>query len=261
VQEELDKFLKDGPTAEELERVKTAYEANLVRGLDRIGGFGGKSDILARGQVFTGNPEQYLSSLERVRKATAEDLRDAARPLAERRPLSTGSDSLSGLQSSERGSGSFQAPEVGATPNVKLPAFERTTLSNGLKIVLAERHELPLVNFTMLVDAGTSADNPATPGTASMTSSLLTSGTSKYNALQISDEIQRLGAELEAASGLDGSTVYLSALKSKLEPSLALYSDVLLHPAFPQEDSRASRSCRLRRFNGRRLPLVRWRAA
>src|SRR5258708_14507424 len=79
VQEELDKFLKDGPTPEELERVKTAYEANLVRGLDRIGGFGGKSDILARGQVFTGTPEQYLLSLDRVRKAMAEDLRDSAR--------------------------------------------------------------------------------------------------------------------------------------------------------------------------------------
>src|SRR3989442_8409375 len=79
VQEELDKFLKDGPTAEELERVKTAYEANLVRGLDRIGGFGGKSDILARGQVFTGNPEPYLVSLGRVRQATAQDLPDAAR--------------------------------------------------------------------------------------------------------------------------------------------------------------------------------------
>jgi zinc protease len=69
-----------------------------------------------------------------------------------------------------------------------------------------------------------------------MTSSLLTSGTDKYNALQISDEIQRLGAQLQADSGLDSSTVYLSSLKSKLEPSLALFSDVLLHPSFPQED-------------------------
>src|SRR6267142_628925 len=215
VQEELDKFLKDGPTAEELERVKTAYEANLVRGLDRIGGFGGKSDILARGQVFTGNAEQYLLSLDRVRTATAQDLRDAARrwlsdglyqvevvPYPEYKAASTGADRS-------------KLPEVGATPNVKLPAFERMTLSNGLKVVLAERHELPLVNFTMLVDAGTSADSPAAPGTASMTSSLLTSGTDKYNALQISDEIQRLGAELEAGSGLDSSTVYLSSLKSK----------------------------------------------
>jgi zinc protease len=236
VQEELDRFLKDGPTAEELERVKTSYEADLVRGLERIGGFGGKSDILARGQVFTGSPEQYLVSLERVRKATTEDLRDAARrwlndglyqlevtPFPEYKAASTGADRS-------------KLPEVGATPNVKLPAFERMTLSNGLKVVLAERHELPIVNFTMLVDAGTSADSAMTPGAAALTSSLLTSGTNKYNALQISDEIQRLGAEIEAGSGLDSSTVYLSSLKSRLEPSLALFSDVLLHPSFPQED-------------------------
>src|SRR5438477_31573 len=247
VQEELDRFLKDGPTAQELERVKTAYEANLVRGLDRIGGFGGKSDILARGQVFTGNPEQYMISLNRVRKATAEDLRDAAR-----RWLSDGLYQLEvtpfpEYKAASAGADRSKLPEVGATPNVKLPAFERMTLSNGLKVVLAERHELPLVDFTMLVDAGTSADTSASMGTAAMTSSLLTSGTDKYNALQISDEIQRLGAELEAASGLDSSTVYLSSLKSKLEPSLALFSDVLepslalfsdvlLHPSFPQED-------------------------
>jgi len=64
----------------------------------------------------------------------------------------------------------------------------------------------------------------------------MTSGTDKYNALQISDEIQRLGAELDAGAGLDFSSVSLSALKAKLEPSLALFSDVLLHPSFPQED-------------------------
>src|SRR5260370_2815449 len=110
------------------------------------------------------------------------------------------------------------------------------TLSNGLKVVVGEWHEWRVVDLTMLVDAGTSADSPATRGMASMTSSLLTSGTDKYNALQISDEIQRLGAVIEAGSGLDSSTVYLSALKSKLEPSLALFSDVLLRPSFPQED-------------------------
>src|SRR5260370_24883382 len=236
VEEEMDKFLKDGPTAEELERVKIAYEANLVRGLDRIGGFGGKSDVLARGQVFTGNPEQYLISLERVRKATIEDLRDAAR-----RWLGDGLYQLEVVpypdyKTAGAGAERSKLPEVGATPNIKLPAFERSTLSNGLKDVLAERHELPLVDFTMLVDAGTSADSPTAPGIAAMTSSLLTSATDKYNALQISEQIQRLGAELEAGSGLDSSTVYLSALKSKLEPSLALFSDVLLPPSFPQED-------------------------
>lgn len=236
IQEELGRFLKDGPTPEELERVKTAHEGNLVRGLDRIGGFGGKSDILARGQVFAGNPEQYRESLERVRKATAEDLRDSAR-----RWLSDGLYQLEVLPYPEYKTSAAEAdrsklPDIGTTPNLKLPAFQRMTLSNGLKVVLAERHELPLVNFTALIDAGTAADTFAVPGTAKMTASLLTSGTDKYNALEISNEIQRLGAELGADAGLDTSTVSLSALKSKLEPSLHLYADVMLHPAFPPAD-------------------------
>src|SRR5260370_32418101 len=69
-----------------------------------------------------------------------------------------------------------------------------------------------------------------------MTVSQMNRGSGKYEGVQISDEIQRLGAVIEAGSGLDSSTVYLSALKSRLEPSLALFSDVLLHPSFPQED-------------------------
>ena len=54
VDEELARFLTGGPTAEELERVKTQYLAGFVRGVERIGGFGGKSDILARNQTFLG---------------------------------------------------------------------------------------------------------------------------------------------------------------------------------------------------------------
>jgi len=114
------------------------------------------------------------------------------------------------------------------------------TLSNGFESGSAERHELPLVNFTMLVDCGTSADSPAMAGNREydVLSADQRHGTST-TALQISDEIQRPGSRARGSSGLDSSTVYLSSLKSKLEPSLALFSDVLLHPSFPQEDFRA----------------------
>jgi len=56
VNEELQRFLKEGPTEEELTRVKTQYMARFVRGIERIGGFGGKSDILAQNEVFAGDP-------------------------------------------------------------------------------------------------------------------------------------------------------------------------------------------------------------
>src|SRR5216683_1610143 len=76
--EELARFLKEGPTAEELQRVKTEYAANFIRGIERIGGFGGKSDRLAQSQVFRGKPDAYKESLKRVQDATAEDLKAAA---------------------------------------------------------------------------------------------------------------------------------------------------------------------------------------
>jgi len=234
--EELARFLKDGPTAEELRRVKTQNAAEFIRGIERIGGFGGKSDRLAQSQVFRGSPDDYKISLKRVQEATAEDLKSAANrwladgvyvlevhPFPEYKTASTGADRS-------------KAPEIGTPPELKLPKMQRATLSNGLKVILAERHEVPLVNFWMTADAGYAADQFAAPGTASMTMALLNGGTSSRNALEISDQLALLGAQLQAYSNLDLSVVRLSTLKSKLDPSLELYADVILHPSFPESD-------------------------
>jgi len=236
VDEELARFLKDGPTAEELQRVKTDYMANFVRGIERIGGFGGKSDQLARNQVFLGDPAAYKISLKRVQDATVEDLKAAAN-----RWLSDGVYILDVLpfpdyQAAAKGADRSKPPETGTPPELKLPKLERSTLSNSLKIILAERHEVPLVHFWMAFDAGYAADQSELPGTADMTSSLLDGGTATKNALQISEQLALLGAELRAYSNLDTSLVELSALKEKLDPSLDLFADVILHPTFPESD-------------------------
>ncbi|HLP99792.1 MAG TPA: pitrilysin family protein [Candidatus Limnocylindria bacterium] len=236
LEEELARFLKDGPTAEELQRVKTQYMANFVRGIERIGGFGGKSDRLARSQVFRGRPDAYKDSLKRVQEATAEDLKAAAN-----RWLSNGVYILEVVpfpeyKTASSGADRAKAPVPGTPPELKLPKLQRITLSNGLKVILAERHEVPLVDFWMALDGGFAADQFAAPGTASMTTSLLDGGTSTRTALQISDQLAMLGARLNAFSNLDLSFVRLSALKSKLDDSLELYADVILNPSFPESD-------------------------
>jgi len=78
VQDELDRFLKDGQRRKSWSVSRQRMKQNLVRGLDRIGGFGGKSDILARGR-YSREIRNVLICVDRVRKATAQDLRDAAR--------------------------------------------------------------------------------------------------------------------------------------------------------------------------------------
>ena len=76
--EELARFIKSGPTPEEMQRVKAQYQANFIRGIERIGGFGGKSDRLAQSEVFRGSPDAYKISLQRVQHATPDDLKTTA---------------------------------------------------------------------------------------------------------------------------------------------------------------------------------------
>jgi zinc protease len=234
--EELAKFLKDGPTADELVRAKARQEANFVRGIERIGGFGGKSDRLAQSQTYLGSPDAYKISRQRIQDATPEDVKAAAH-----RWLSDGVYVLEvhpfpPFKAAATGADRSKAPEIGTAPELKLPKLQRTTLSNGLKVILAERHEVPLVTFWLDVDAGYAGDQSATPGTSSMTMALLNGGTKTRTALQISDEQALLGAQVGAFSDLDLSIVRLSALKSKLDPSLDLYADIILNPVFPEED-------------------------
>jgi zinc protease len=234
--EELDRFLKSGPTAAELERVRTSAYAGFVRGVERIDGAGGKSYILAQSQVFGGSPDFYRTQLRWAQEATPKDIQAAANrwlsdgvfvldvePTPEYKVASTGADRS-------------KPPAVGTAPALSLPPLKRTTLSNGLKVVLAERHNAPVVDMTLIFDAGYAADSLATPGTAKLALAMIDEGTKKRTALEIAERAELLGARIGAGSSLDTSFVGLNAITSKLGDSLELFSDVLINPTFPQED-------------------------
>ncbi len=127
-------------------------------------------------------------------------------------------------------------PDPGAAPNAPLPPVERATLSNGLKVQLVRRTAVPVVNFSLLVDAGYAADHKIAPGTASLTLGMMDEGTRTRSALAISDQLESIGAELGTGSDLDRSYVTLSTLKDQIDPALAIYSDVILNPTFPPSE-------------------------
>ncbi len=236
IDEELKRFLAKGPTSDELRMVKTQFEAGFIRGIERIGGFGGKSDILAHNFVFTGNADYYKVRLEEVRSASAARIRDAARCwlsdgqyVLEIHPFPKYTVAESGVDRSR-----LTVPEIRPEPG--FPELQRTSLSNGLKIIFAERRSIPVVNFNLLIDAGFAADQACVPGTAELAMGMLLEGTKKRTSLQISDETALLGANLGCGSDLDTSYVSLNALKDKLSASLEIFADVILNPAFPETD-------------------------
>jgi zinc protease len=242
--EELARFLKSGPTPAELERVRTGYLAGFLRGIERIGGFGGKSDQLAEYAVYTGDPGGYKATLSRVRAATAEDLKSAANRwladgvyIVEVNPFPD--------YKAESATDHSKAPSLGTPPELKLPKLQRTTLSNGLKVILAERPGAGLVNMWLMADAGSAADQFGAPGTAKLASALITDGTRTRNALEINDQTALLGAQLDSYTDLDFSYVHLSALKANLDASLGLFGDVILNPSFPEADFKREQKLQL----------------
>jgi len=237
IREELAEFRRRGPTADELARSKTGQRAEFLRGLENVGGFGGKSDVLAASEIYLGRPDAHEEGQARVLGAAAEQVRSAAErwlddgvfvlevvPFREGKAAAEAVDRSAGL------------PVPVEFPAGEFPRFERVRLANGLEVLLARRPSLPLVELALVVDAGFAADQFASPGTANLAMEMLDEGTQRRDALQISDETARLGMDLLTASTLDTSVVRASVLTSSLDASLDLFADVALHPAFPEKE-------------------------
>lgn len=136
-------------------------------------------------------------------------------------------------------------PVLGPPPKVSLPPVITRELPNGLKLMIVEQHELPLADFVLVVGGGGTMDPASKDGVANLTASMLTEGTTSRNSLQIADQIAYLGVGLSASSNWDASTVSLHTPISQLDSALALFSDVVLHPAFSADDFERVRKNRL----------------
>ena len=244
--EELGAFLESGPTQAELERAQASQKALFIRGVERIGGFGGKSDVLAASEVYLGSPDGHVRTQENLANATVADVHDAAAEwlsagalTVEVQPFPTYTTTESTI---DRSSG---PPQVTEFPSASFPARETAELSNGLKVILAQRDAVPVVNLTLQLDAGYASDQFSLAGTARMAMDMLDEGTSSRGALEISEALDTLGARLGAASNLDTSRVTMSALVENLDASLDLYADVILNPAFPEAEFDRLRSQQL----------------
>lgn len=237
IDEELERLRQEGPTQDELERVQTSQIASFTRGLEHIGGFDGKSQWLAQSEIYTGDPGAWRKALGWMTEASSAQVRDAARqwlgkgvyslevvPYGDHKPAAQDAADRSKL------------PSVSKAPALKLPALTQTTLSNGMKVLLASRHDTPLIEFRLLLEGGGVSDPADREGLASFAMGMLDEGTANRSAQQIAEEEERLGANLWASSSLDAATVGLSSLRDKLDPSLDLFADVIRHPAFPQDN-------------------------
>src|SRR5260370_29998495 len=117
---------------------------------------------------------------------------------------------------------------------LNLPEPFKTTLANGLQVVIVEDRRLPLVSFRLAFPSGDANDPPSLPGLSDMMSHLLTEGTATRTSRQLAEEVERIGATLNVGSGSDFTTVAGSALSIYSEEILELMADVTQRSSFPE---------------------------
>lgn len=136
-------------------------------------------------------------------------------------------------------------PTLSAPLALRIPPITTRQLPNGLKIVVVEQHELPLVDVILQIRNGGEADPAGKSGEAALTAAMLTEGTSSRSALQIADQAAYLGVHLGTGSGWEQSAISLHTPTAQLDSAMALLADVVLHPAFPTADLERVRKVRL----------------
>jgi len=261
IEDEVTKLVSGGPTSDEVAQARAVALAGFVRGIERIGGFGGKADVIAQCQVFAGNPGCFRSTLANIENATAAQLKEVAGKWlrrgaftlqidpGERTPavedpaipnlpptaVAPPAKNLKALASAvDRTLG---VPKTESFPALRFPALARATLGNGLKVLLAERRGLPLVQMRMeFRGAGFASDRGRKLGTAGFTLAMLDEGAGSYDALAYGARKESLGAEINATGTLDLARVRLSAMKPRLDDSLALFADVIMRPRLDGAD-------------------------
>jgi len=119
---------------------------------------------------------------------------------------------------------------------LSLPSIQKRTLANGVPVWVVTATEVPLVQVNLLVLAGSGDDPDGKFGVASLTATMLDEGAGTRSALDLSDEVELLGATLASASTFDASTVRLNVPTARLTDALALLADVVMRPSFPEAD-------------------------
>jgi zinc protease len=245
-------YVAKGPTADEVERAVMSEVSGRIRGLEQVGGFGGKAVTLAEGQTYAHDSDFYKKTLASYASITPAVVRAAMQQWLRRPPLTItispgdrpayaeakslapplpGTDKTAGAVK-----GSRQVPPVGQLAALDFPTIIHAKLSNGIAVDYVQRSGVPVTQIAMAFDAGNAADSPQARGLAAMTMDLLDEGTSKLSSQQVAETEERLGADVSSSNGADRSYVMLNALSPNLAPSLDLMSGVVKDAAFRPDD-------------------------
>lgn len=228
----LAEWLGKTPDAQSVRQAQTSFRATVLRRLEKVGGFTGKADVLASGEVFAGDPAFYRRELNEVAGSDGKILRDTARNWLDAGVYVLQVVPFGNYRANAGQVDRQQVPAAGPAPVPQLPPLQRATLENGLQLVLMRRPGLPLVELEWQLPVGRNVDGWTQAGTTDFVLNMLSEGSNGQDSAAIADRLRELGADFSTYSTLDGAGLRLSALKEKIENSGALFAQLVRKPDF-----------------------------
>ena len=266
---EIERLKADGPTADEVRKARNSTESRLILNLQS---FGPRADFLNANNVLSNDPLAYIGDLKKLFAVTPDDVKRVAKqyltlgrvrldvnpgpPTARAPEVAVDPKSQAPMVSPpalavKDDFDRSQMPKVGPVPKYTPPAVVRRKLSNGLEVLIAERHDLPILSAELVVKGGETLVPTDRHGLAALTAALLREGTAKRDSLTLAGDLGEIGATLMAQGALEDSTVGITTLTEHTAKALDLLTDVLLHPSFPEAE--------LKRLKAQRLASIRAR--
>ena len=247
-------FIAEGPTEDEVRRAATSTVAGTIRGLEQVGGFGGKAVTLASGEVLADDPSFYARQFEILATLTPGEVQAAMQRWMTRPSFTLVLEPGERDGSYEEAAGVAEAagdgdpaeevtvtkvrpaPPIDSVAELDFPEVQHTTLANGMALHYAQRDAIPATYVTLSFDAGSTADPADKRGLEGLALGLFEEGTTTMSSREIAETSERLGANISLGGGADRSSFTLSALSANLVPSLELLSDIVRNPAFAQSE-------------------------
>ena len=247
---EVERIKKEPPTAEEVSRALNRIESQTIFGLQTVLG---KADSMNSNATFFGKPDMFQQQLDEYRRVTPAEITRVANQYLQANHLvmsivprkdkaasqaNSAANTPTSTKKKEKSTVDYSQnlPKGGADPKFALPPIEKQKLSNGLEVWLVRRSELPIVSMNMVFKTGGTVDPSGKSGLASMTSSLLNSGTKTRSAVDISNQLSDIGANLGTGSSWDSANVSIQTLTKNFDKALDIFSDVIVNPTFPDTE-------------------------
>ena len=242
VEEMWAEFLAKGPTKKELNRVKATIETSMIRAMESISS---KGQVLASGAIYANDPGFIHQKQAWQTAVTTKEIKAVTDKWLTKGFYQLNLIPYGTFKTTDAPADRSKMPDLTSQSNIKLPALQHATLDNGIKITLAERNSVPIVNMAIRFDAGRVTDHSIKDGIASFTFGNMNEGTKSLPSLEFDDEKTILGANIDFSNGLDSSSISLSALKKNLSASIDLWADVVQNHAFNPVDIERDRSLTL----------------